>query len=101
VSPLLIGLTMVFFFASAISTLDKRLTQGKTAGTLPADEPELPAWTVIFDVLRFGALVGVLIINWKFGLAMYAIGFILAVLPVLETVGNVLAAFIVKPFMRR
>jgi hypothetical protein len=32
-SPLLIGLTILFFFASAISTLDKRLTQGKRAGT--------------------------------------------------------------------
>lgn len=75
--------------------------QAKKAGDIPADEPDLPTWIFTFDILRFGALLGVLLINWRLGLALYVIGFILAVLPVLEIAGNVLAAFMVKPFMRR
>jgi len=85
-------LAAAFFIASSISTFDKRLIQAKRAGDLPPDQPVLPNWIVLIDVFRYGAIVALAVLDWKFGLALYIMGFFLAVLPVLEMVGNFLVA---------
>lgn len=41
-TPLIIGLTLAYFFVASISTFDLRLTQARRDGTLPPDEPTLP-----------------------------------------------------------
>lgn len=96
-TPLTLSLTIIFFIAASISTLDKRLMKAAKSGQLPPGEPMLPSWAAWFawiDYIAFGLLV---YLNWKFGLAIFVLGFVLAALPVLETIGNVLMA----PFKTR
>lgn len=89
-SPILIILTVVFAITSSITTFDKRLIQAKKAGTLPQDEPMLPSWVGVISWLHWGVMLAILLLNWKFAVAIFIIGFILEVLPVWETIGNVL-----------
>lgn len=87
-------LTIAYFLVASITTFDIRLIQAKKSGTLPQDEPELPAWIGIFAWLEWGIFVWLLVLNWKYALVLLVIKFILKVLPVLETAGNVL----MRPF---
>jgi hypothetical protein len=89
-SPLLIGLTIAYFLAASITTFDIRLIQTRRDGSLPPDEPMLPAWTGIFGYLMWVIFVVLLYLNWKYALLLFVIKFLLKVLPVLETIGNVL-----------
>lgn len=89
-SPILIILTIVFAVTSSITTFDKRLIQAKKAGTLPQDEPILPSWVGIISWLHWGVMLSILLLNWKYAVAVFIIGFILEVLPVWETIGNIL-----------
>ena len=91
-TPLIIGLTVAYFWVASISTLDLRLTQAKRDGTLPPDEPTLPRWVVVFDWLMWGIWLALLYLNWKYALVLFSIKFALKVLPVLETIGNILMA---------
>lgn len=91
-SPLLLWLTIAFFVVASVVTFDKRLTQAKKAGVLPDDEPSLPQWVGVFFIIDIGLKIVLLVLNWKYGLLVYAVGFALSVLPVLETVGNILMA---------
>lgn len=87
-------LTIGYFLAASITTFDIRLIQAKKSGNLPPDEPMLPAWAGIFGWLEWGIFVWLLLLNWKYALVVLAIKFILKVLPVLETIGNIL----MRPF---
>jgi hypothetical protein len=91
-SPLLIGLSIALFISYSITTFDKRIIQAKRSGVLPPDHLDLPAWVAVFHVLDWVLLVTMLIINWKVALFVWACFFALKILPVLETVGNVLRA---------
>lgn len=93
-SPLLITLTVLYAITSSITVFDKRLIQAKRSGALPPDEPMLPSWVGIIAWLHWGLLLVLLILNWKYALAVYVAKFILSVLPVLEIVGNML----MRPF---
>ena len=73
-----------------------RIIQGKRSGALPPDHPNLPKWVAIVHLLDWALLITLLILNWRVGLFVWAVLFALKVLPVLETVGNVLMA----PFKR-
>jgi len=97
VNPLLVALTVGYFLAASVTTFDIRLIQAKRAGALPPDERMLPAWVGIFHYLQWAAFVGLLVANWKFALAVFAIKSVLRVLPVLEVVGNLL----MSPVKRR
>jgi len=89
-SPILIFLSVLFALTSSITTFDKRLIQAKRAGTLPQDEPMLPSWVGIISWLHWGVMLLILLLNWKYAVAVFIIGFILEVLPVWETIGNIL-----------
>lgn len=89
-SPTLIILTVMFAITSSITTFDKRLIQAKKAGILPPDEPMLPSWVGIISWLHWGVMLSTLLLNWKYAVVLFIIGFILAVLPVWETIGNIL-----------
>ena len=96
-SPVLIGLTIAFAITASITTFDARLIQAKRVGNLSPDEPLLPAWTGLFGWLHWGLCLTILILNWKYALLVFIIQFVLSVLPVLETIGNVL----MSPFRLR
>lgn len=91
-SPALIALSCVLALSYSITTLDKRIIQGKRSGLLPPDHPNLPKWTFFFHIADWGILIALLLLNWKVALAVWALLFVLKVLPVLETVGNILMA---------
>ena len=96
-TPLIIGLTIAYFIVASITTFDLRMTQAKRQGTLPPDEPMLPAWVGVFDWLQWIIFIVLLYLNWKYALVLFVIKFVLKVLPVLETVGNIL----MSPFKPR
>lgn len=95
-SPLLLTLAAVLFLVSCITTLDKRIAQGKRSGELPADQPDLPKWVLALHFLDWGLLITLLILNWRVGLLVWAVLLVLKVLPVLETIGN----FLMRPARR-
>jgi len=90
-------LTTAFIITSSITTFDKRLTQAKRQGILPPDEPLLPSWVAFIFWIHIGLIIAMLVINWKYALIVLVIGFILEVLPVWETIGNIL----MSPFKPR
>lgn len=89
-TPPIIGLTIAYFLVASITTFDIRITQAKQQGVLPHDEPSLPAWIAVFPWLQWAIFLALLYFNWKYALVLFAIKFVLKVLPVLETVGNIL-----------
>lgn len=89
-SPILIVLTIAFAITASITTFDTRLIQAKRAGDLPQDEPLLPTWVGFITWLHWGLGLAILLLNWKYALLVFMIQFVLSVLPVLETIGNVL-----------
>lgn len=93
-SPIIAMLTIVFAITSSITTFDKRMIQAKKNGVLPANEPMLPAWVGVISWLHWIVMLTMLILNWKYAVSVFIIGFILAVLPVWETLGNIL----MRPF---
>jgi len=96
-SPSLITLTIFFAITSSITTFDKRLIQAKRDGRLPPDEPMLPTWVGLIAWLHWGIGLTLILLNWKYAILLFVIKFVLSVLPVLETVGNVL----MSPFRPR
>jgi hypothetical protein len=96
-SPTLIGLTVAYGVISSITTFDIRLIQAKKNGTLPADEPSLPKWVAALYWLEWIVFGVMLYLNWKYTLIVFVIKFALKVLPVLETIGNILMA----PFKKK
>lgn len=91
-SGLLIGLSIALFISYSITTFDKRLIQAKRSGVRAHNHPELPEWTAVFHVADWVLLITMIVIDWKVGLVFWSLCFILKVLPVLETVGNILMA---------
>jgi len=96
-TPLIIGLTVAYFFVASIITFDIRMTQARRDGRLPSDEPMLPAWVGVFVWMQWAIFLVLLYLNWKYALILFVIKFVLKVLPVLETIGNVL----MRPFRPR
>ena len=95
-SPLLLSLAAALFIVSCITTLDKRIAQAKRAGILPPEQPDLPEWVGVLHILDWALLITLLVLNWRVGLFVWAVLLVLKVLPVLETIGNVL----MRPFRR-
>jgi len=95
-SPALIILTILFFLTSSITVFDKRYIQAKRAGTLPPGEPELASWIALVWWVHSAVLLAIILLNWKYGIGLFILKFILSVLPVLEIIGNML----MRPFRR-
>jgi Zn-dependent protease with chaperone function len=93
-SPIYLALTIVYFLVASIATFDIRLIQARRQGE---DYPMLPSWTGIFGWLQWALFIVLFILNWKYALIIFAVKFVLKVLPVLETIGNIL----MSPFKPR
>lgn len=89
-SSVLIILTALFAVTSAITVFDKRLIQAKKHNPEFAHDQMLPHWVKWVWWVHGILLVAIALLNWKYALVVYLIKFVLSVLPVLETIGNML-----------
>ncbi len=89
-SPIYIGLTILYFLAASVVTFDIRLTQARRFDG--QNFGELPKWTILFYWLQWLVFIALLVLNWQTALILFAIKFVLKVIPVLETIGNILMA---------
>jgi len=96
--PIVIILSCVLYVLSCLSTIDKRLLQAKRQGQ---DVEQLPKGVAIIYYIYYPLFVVLFILNWKLGLILLVSFFILAVLPVSETIGNLLFGTILKPFVKK
>lgn len=95
VNYVVFGLTIILFLLSCIITFEKRFLQAVRDGFQP--EQELPTWTGIFSWVYYPLFIGLAFLNWKWAIVLYIALFILAVLPVSETIGNFLYRILVRP----
>lgn len=89
-SPLFLVLTTALFFFSSITTFDKRQTQAKNAGVLPSDHPDLPRWVGAAHIFDWILLIALFVVNWRAALVVWMGLLAFKILPVLETIGNLL-----------
>lgn len=90
-------ITFLYFLTSSITTFDIRLTQAKKQGVIPSNEDLVPKWVALVYWVDWGLILILLLSNWRYAILVFIIRFILKVLPVLETAGNIMMA----PFKRR
>ncbi len=88
VTGLATGLTWLLVTLSCLLTLDRRLTQAKRDGVPP--ERELPEWTGILAFVYYPLFLVLAVLDWRWAVGLYAVLFVLALLPVSEMVGNFL-----------
>jgi hypothetical protein len=100
-SPILIGLTAAYGITSSITTFDKRVIQAIRAGAYPPDDPLPPKWVGLVLYVHWAIGVALVLLNWKFALIVFLAKFVLSVLPVLETVGNILMGVVIPIGKRR
>lgn len=86
-TPLLIVLTVLYFIVASVETFDIRIIQANRQG---ANLPNLPNWVIVFHILLWVFWILIFLLNWKYAFILFGIKFILKVLPVLETIGNIL-----------
>ena len=89
-SPIVIITTILYVIFESVATYDARLIQWKKSGMISQNTPTPPKWTGIFVWLGWLFLIVLILLNWKYGVAIWVIGFVLKVLPVLETIGKIL-----------
>lgn len=87
-----ITITMLLFLSECITTFDIRIIQAKRSGNLPPDHPDLPGWVAILHWFDWIFKATLLVLNWRYAIGVIVVMFILKVLPVLETIGNILMA---------
>lgn len=83
-SPFVIIITIAFFIVSAITTFDIRIIQAQKEGI---DEPSLPNWVAGLYWLNWIFSISIILLNWKYAIAVFIVRFILKITPVLETIG--------------
>lgn len=93
-NPTILIISIIIFLLSCLITFDKRLTQAKRDGL--KGERDLPNWTGILYWFYIILLIVLLFLNWLWAVIFYIALFILAVLPVLETIGNLLWGLIAR-----
>jgi hypothetical protein len=91
-SASLLVLTVGFFITSALTVFDRRLTQAIKRGDVPPDEQAPPFWLGFVYYIHWGIGVALLVMNWRYAVLVFVVKFILAFLPVLEIIGNVMMA---------
>ncbi len=96
-SPSVIIVTIFYVISESIAIYDTRLIQWKKHGMIPKNTPTPPAWSAIFGVLGWLLFIGLILLNWKYGIIVILVVWVLKVLPVLETIGKILMTpFITK-----
>ncbi len=89
-------LTVLYFLLSSITTLDIRLIQARKAGLIGPLDDDLPKWVAALYWIEWGLFVFIAYADWRFAAFIFALKFLLKVLPVLEFFGNIL----MRPFKR-
>jgi hypothetical protein len=82
-------LTVLYFLIASITTFDMRINQSIKQGS---NQIPLPKWVGIFYWLLWGFWLLIFFLNWVYALILFALKFVLKVLPVLETVGYIFMA---------
>ncbi len=100
-SPTILWLTIAYLICESITTYSTRLIQFHTRDfhsgvALDAQGRMLPDWVGFFVFLGWGLLISIVVLNWKYAIALFVIKFILKVIPVLENIG----AAIMSPFLK-
>lgn len=90
-SPLFLGLTILYFLVASVVIFDTRLIQATKRGEI---HPELPRWISIFYMVQVLLFWTLFILNWRYALVLFVVKFIFKVIPVLEIIGNIL----MRPF---
>jgi hypothetical protein len=86
----LIALTVIYFICACVTTFDTRIIQAKKNGYLKENEAHVPVWTGIFGILMWLCWVAIFLLNWWYAFLLFAIKFVLKVLPILENIGALL-----------
>ena len=86
------AITGLLFLSESTTTFDIRIIQAKRRGDLPPDHPDLPGWVAILHWFDWIFKATLLVLNWRYAIGVIVVMFILKVLPVLETIGNILMA---------
>jgi hypothetical protein len=99
-SPVILFLSLAYTVIEAIRIYDVRLIQAKTRGfysgvAIEAEGRLLPRWVGYIHFAGWLVFIALLILNWRFAITLYAILFILRVLPVLERIGGIM----MRPFL--
>jgi hypothetical protein len=89
-STSLIALTVIYFICACVTTFDTRIIQAKKNGYLKENEAHVPVWTGIFGILMWLCWVAIFLLNWWYAFLLFAIKFVLKVLPILENIGALL-----------
>ena len=89
-------ITVLYFIISSVTTLDIRLIQARKAGIISQFEDQLPKWVAFLYWFEWGLFIYLAYSDWKFAAFVFALKFILKVLPVLEILGNIL----MRPFKK-
>ncbi len=92
-SPIIIIITVIYFFSSCITMFDIRINQAKKEGV---GTESLPNWVAYLYWLNWILGLSLILLNWKYAIIVFIIRFILKVLPVLEIIGN----FLMAPFKK-
>jgi hypothetical protein len=100
-SPLILTLSVFYILVQAIRIYDVRLIQAKQSGLYSrvaekAEGRSLPQWINIFHWAGWVIFIVILLLNWKYSIALYALLFILKTLPILENLGSL----IMRPFLK-
>lgn len=95
----ILWLTITYFIVASAVTYDKRLVQwAKVSGE---STPQMPSWIGWLYWLETGLLFAIVLIKWKYAICLYIALFILAVFPVLETVGRFLIGPLIQQNIRK
>lgn len=100
-SPLILALSVLYVLVEAIRIYDARLIQARQRGfysrvAAKAEGRSLPQWVNIFHWAGWLIFVVLLLLNWKYALALYALLFVLRTLPILENLGSLM----MRPFLQ-
>lgn len=98
-SPLYLIVLALYFLTSSIKMFDIRMTQAKNGawGEDAQQEAQMfpvPSWVVFIFWADWILAVLLFVLNWQATIVVWIVRFILKVIPVLETVGNI----VLSPF---
>lgn len=101
-SSLLLVLSVAYMLVTSVRIYDARLIQSKMYGlnssvAKQAEGRILPTWINAIHWMGWCLFILIAVLNWKYAIALYAVFFLLKVLPALELIGSVIA----RPFLKK
>lgn len=84
-------ITLALFLTASITSFHKHFSRWLLQNSDSGDCP-LPEWIAGFRWLHYGLLIALLFLNAKYAVILWIALFVLSVIPVLDTAGNILLA---------